>query len=56
MAFKVSKTTPTMMIKEVPEKEILLTLNTPEMIMGTNAIIASPVAPIKIIYRRIPSR
>ena len=45
MIFNVSITTPTMMMIEVPPKDTSA-LNTPLKNIGTNAINASPIAPI----------
>ena len=45
----VSSTTPTIMIREVPENEIRLMLNKPEKIIGTTQTTIRPHAPIKTI-------
>ena len=47
--FAVSKTTFTIMIKEVPMKESLVILNIPLKMIGSNAMMVKPTAPIMIM-------
>ena len=52
ICFKVSSTTPTIIIRDVPPKDTL-TPNTPAQKIGITATIIKPTAPIKIILFKI---